>query len=172
MSPSPPAAPAAPRADRRWPVLPEDSLAAQALPSIDYLDVFSTPVDSDATLDEVARRLLLGQPPRLMRLRDALVRPFGLKTSPKGSRPALRLVPGERIGIFRLYARSAHELLLGEDDRHLDFRLCLRVLGDGTATLATLVHFHNFIGRAYFFLIRPFHALIVKGMLRRATAPR
>src|SRR5450755_556804 len=112
MSPSPPAAPAAPRADRRWPVLPEDSLAAEALPSIDYLDVFSTPVDSDATLDEVARRLLLGQPPRLMRLRDALVRPFGLKTSPKGSRPALRLVPGERIGIFRLYARSAHELLL------------------------------------------------------------
>jgi len=168
----PPAAPAVPSADRRWQGLPEDSLAAGALPSVDYLDVFSAPVHPDATLEEVARRLLLGQPPRLMRLRDALVRPFGLKTSPKGSRPALRLVAGERVGIFRLYARSAHELLLGEDDRHLDFRVCLRVLGDGTATLATLVHFHNFLGRAYFFLIRPFHALIVPAMLRRATAPR
>jgi hypothetical protein len=159
-------------ANRRWPALAEGSLATRALPSVDYLDVFSAPVGRDVTLEDVARRLLLGQPPRLMRLRDALVRPFGLKTSPGGSRPPLRLIPGERIGIFRLYERSAHELLLGEDDRHLDFRVCLRVVGDGEVTLATLVHFRNFLGRAYFFLIRPFHALIVKGMLRRATAPR
>lgn len=172
MPPPPPDVPDARSGDRTGAGLPEDSLAARALPSVDYLDVFSAAVGSEATLEGVARRLFLGQPPRLMRLRDALVRPFGLKTSPKGSRPALRLVPGERIGIFQVYARSEQELLLGQDDRHLDFRLCLRVVGDGTATLATLVRFHNFVGRAYFFLVRPFHARIVKGMLRRATAPR
>ena len=45
-----------------------------------------------------------------------------------------------------------------------------RVLGDGEATLATLVRFHNGWGRAYFACVRPFHGLIVKGMLRRAGA--
>ena len=62
--------------------------------------------------------------------------------------------------------------MLGEDDKHLDFRVCLRVLGDGQATLATLVRFHNVWGRAYFACVRPFHGLVVKGMLRRAGPSR
>ena len=52
-----------------------------------------------------------------------------------------------------------------------DFRLCLRVGPEAEATLATLVQFHNRWGRAYFFLIRPFHALIVPRMLARAAGP-
>ena len=157
--------------DRRFFSLPESSLAMRALSRVDYFDVFSAEVGREATLEAVARRVLGGRPPRLMRLRDALVRPFGLKTSPSGARPVPRFVAGERIGLFTLFERSADELLLGEDDRHLDFRVCLRVAG-GKATLATLVHFRNLWGRAYFFLIRPFHALIVRRMLRRATASR
>jgi Protein of unknown function (DUF2867) len=106
-----------------------------------------------------------------MRLRDALVHPFGLKTSPRGPRHRPSFLPGERIGLFTLFERTEEEMLLGEDDRHLDFRVCLRVSGDGQATLATLVRFRNGWGRAYFFLIRPFHALVVKRMLRRAAVP-
>ncbi len=126
---------------------------------------------SEALLPSVAQRVLAGRPPRLMRLRDALVRPFGLKTSPRGPRPLPRFVPGERVGLFTVFACTVEELLLGEDDRHLDFRLCLRVSGDGQARLATLVRFRNVWGRAYFTLIRPFHALVVKEMLRRAAPP-
>jgi hypothetical protein len=167
---SPPAPPKRRAPDRRWAGLAETSLAARALPSVDYFDIFSTQVGGAITLEEVARRVFAGRPPRLMRLRDALVRPFGLKTSPSGPRPPLSFRPGERIGLFTLFERRADELLLGEDDRHLDFRVCLR-LADGEASLATAVRFRSLFGRAYFFLIRPFHALVVQGMLRRATRP-
>jgi Protein of unknown function (DUF2867) len=153
------------------PVLPPGSLAVRALGRIDYLDVFSTDVPRGATLEEVARTVLAGRPPRLMRLRDALVRPFGLKTTPRGPRRPPHFVQGERVGLFRVFLRSEDELVLGEDDRHLDFRVCLRVAGDGPATLPTLVRFHNVFGRAYFACIRPFHALVVKRMLGRAARP-
>jgi hypothetical protein len=157
-------------AARRWAALPANSLARRALPTVDYCDVFSAEVDGTATVEGVARQLFSGRPPRLMRLRDALVRPFGLKTSPRGPRAPLRLMPGERVGLFTVFECTEDELLLGEDDRHLDFRICLRVAGDGEASLTTLVRFRNLWGRAYFFLVRPFHARIVKRMLGRAAA--
>ena len=149
--------------------LPADSFAYRALSPVDYLDVYATEVAKQATLEEVAQPMLGGRPLRLMRLRDALVRPFGLKTTPRGPRRLSRFLKGERIGLFTVFERSAVELLVGEDDRHLDFRVCLRVTGDGQATLATLVRFNNGWGRAYFTLIRPFHGFVVKGMLRRAA---
>ena len=167
----PPAVPLRGAPSRRWAALAETSLAARALPKVDYFDVFSTSVGPDVTLEEAARRVFSGRPSRLMRLRDALVRPFGLKTSPRGSRPVPHFVPGERVGLFTLFQRTEEELLLGADDRHLDFRVSLRVAG-GEASLATAVRFRNNFGRAYFFCIRPFHALLVQGMLRRATQPR
>ena len=153
----------------RLATLPVDSLGRRALPRVDYLDVFATAVGQKASLESVARQVFGGRPPRLMRLRDALVRPFGLKTSPRGPRQLPRFVPGERIGLFTLFARTDKELLLGEDDKHLDFRICLRVTGDGKASLATLVRYRNGWGRVYFTLIRPFHVVVVKAMLRRAA---
>jgi hypothetical protein len=154
---------------RRPDVLDADSIARGALPAVDYLDVYGTTVEEGASLDDVAHRVLAGRPPSLMRLRDALVRPFGLKVSPKGPRQRPSFVVGERLGIFTLFARTKDEMLLGEDDRHLDFRVCLRVREGGQATLATLVRFRNVWGRAYFTLVRPFHALVVKHMLGRAS---
>jgi Protein of unknown function (DUF2867) len=155
----------------RLAALPADSLGRRALLRVDYLDVFATLVERKESLESVARRVFGGRPPRLMRLRDALVRPFGLRTSPRGPRPPPGFVPGERIGLFTLFARTDQELLLGEDDKHLDFRICLRVTGDGTASLTTLVRFRNAWGRLYFALIRPFHAVMVRTMLRRAAPP-
>ena len=137
---------------------------------MDYVDVFSGPVRPEASLDEVARLLFAGPPLTLLKLRDALVRPFGLKTSASRlQNRALHFLPGEQLGLFTLYERTADALLLGADDRHLDFRVCLSVPGTGHATLTTVVRFHNGWGRAYFFLIRPFHALVVRGLLRRAA---
>ncbi len=166
----PPAVPLQGAPSRRWRALAETSPAARALPRVDYFDVFSTAVGPDVTLEEAARRVFSGRPLRLMRLRDALVRPFGLKTSPLRGRPQTHFFPGERVGLFTLFQRTEEELLLGADDRHLDFRVCLRVAG-GEASLATAVRFKNNFGRAYFFCIRPFHARIVQGMLRRVAQP-
>jgi hypothetical protein len=155
---------------RRLATPPLDGLASRALPRVDFVDAYATRVDPAASVESVARLVFSGAPPRLMRLRDALVRPFGLKTSPSGRRADPRFVPGERLGLFTLFARAPGQLLLGADDRHLDFRICLSVPGDGEATLTTLVHFRNGWGRLYFSLIRPFHVVVAKGLLRRAGA--
>ena len=86
---------------------------------------------------------------------------------------------GNRVGIFRVLGRRTDELLLGEDDRHLDFRVSVLLRDDGEAqwaTVTTVVRFHNALGRAYFAVVRPFHQLIVPALIRRAlrvaAAPR
>src|SRR4051812_21490980 len=58
----------------------------------------------------------------LMRVRDQLVAGFGLKTG-RQLRHAGQAAPRQRVGIFRIYSSSAHEIVLGEDDKHLDFRV-------------------------------------------------
>lgn len=117
-------------------------------------------------------RILLGSQPRwarwLMVVRDAIVALFGIKTSRQ-----MEARRGERIGIFRIYSVSDDEIIVGEDDSHLDFRLSVlrnREAGrHGSVTLASVVHCHNRVGRAYILLIRPFHKLIVQRSLARAV---
>ena len=81
----------------------------------------------------------------------------------------------DRIGIFKVYGKSETELVLGEDDKHLDFRLSVLRTPDlsptlgGQLTVSTVVHCHNFLGRAYLLVIAPFHRLVVKASLRRAA---
>jgi len=71
--------------------------------------------------ERLAAHMLMGQARWvgwLIALRDTLVAGFGLKTSSE-----LRDdVATDRIDFFRVYDRRRHEIILGEDDRHLDFR--------------------------------------------------
>lgn len=50
------------------------------------------------------------------------------------------------------------------DDKHLKARLSVYIEGAESSKiyLSTLVKFHNRLGVAYFLVIRPFHAMIVK----------
>jgi hypothetical protein len=83
----------------------------------------------------------------------------------------------ERTGFFPLQSRSEHELVVGEDDRHLDFRASVLVRrrddGGGDELVATtVVRCHNALGRTYLAMISPFHSLIVRSGLRRAAQRR
>ena len=76
----------------------------------------------------------------------------------------------ERSGLSPLLSASADTVVAGVDDRHLDFRLVLHVrpAGEGRELVAvTVVRRHNALGRAYFAVVRPFHARVVPAMLRR-----
>lgn len=157
--------------------LPEHSALQGIYTSVDLADAYATDLPSDAShVPEVLARFLLTQQAAwmklLMRLRDILVAGFGLKTSAHLTSPSAG-APGERIGIFKIYSRSANEIILGEDDRHLDFRLSLLCSssedGQRAVTLSTVVHCHNQLGRSYLFLITPFHRQIVRSMLSRAA---
>ena len=65
------------------------------------------------------------------------------------------------------------ELVVGEDDRHLDFRVA-NLLRTGAAggrelVVVTVVHCHNRLGRTYLAVIAPFHRTILRANLERAV---
>ncbi len=96
----------------------------------------------------------------LLHLRNALVRPFGLKTDIEHGNPA------DRFGMFPVRYERDNELVLGFDDRHLDFRITF--YREGTDMLmSTWVRPHNVFGRAYLAAVMPFHVLITRGAVRR-----
>ncbi|WP_421915569.1 DUF2867 domain-containing protein [Mesorhizobium sp.] len=100
----------------------------------------------------------------LMRMRNLAVRPFGLKTGQEPDAPTQG-----RIGIFPLISQAPGRVVLGLDDRHLDFRILVEVndLGGGRQQVAasTIVKTHNSLGRTYLAVIKPFHRIIVPAML-------
>jgi len=156
-------------------VCPQDSLLYPHLERADYVDRFSVRIrdmDHCITLDDVAA-VFASPLPRsvalLLKIRDVLVAPLGLKKSAdfvteQGTFPG-RVESGGTLGFFRVFERSRHELILGQDDRHLDFRISLHwnseTLGETVVVLTTMVFFNNRLGRAYFAVIRPFHVWIV-----------
>ncbi|WP_162297065.1 DUF2867 domain-containing protein [Sporolactobacillus pectinivorans] len=154
--------------------VPEYSLASQSFPHINYSDSYRVvlPGESIHNVESVMRLFLAAIPSwvsRLMKVRDWLVSLIGLKTSSRSERQNLTLEKGSRIGIFRVMDRTSHEILLGEDDRHLDFRVSIlldEVNELNYVTVSTVVFFHNRLGRLYFFVIERFHKVIVSAMLK------
>lgn len=175
---------------------PADSLLQQALVGAfeheDYTTLQLPPHSiggrsASALLALVLEGFLLNPPPgvgRLMALRNLLVAPLQLRTSPLGC-PVSSLLSdqqGERFAQrFPVHAQAVDagdrsaEVLLGADDRHLQFRSCVRVQlqEDGAAVIAlgTRVHTHNLFGRLYLAAINHVHRRhISPAMLRMAVA--
>lgn len=125
----------------------------------DFLDCYSVP--STLSPREAATRglALPGWANSLLRLRNTLVRPFGLKTG-EPDKP-----------IFPTCHESETELILGTDDRHLNFRIGV-IRAEGCIYMSTWVHPHNVWGRAYLRLVMPFHILISRGAVARMATAR
>ncbi|MEO8318088.1 MAG: DUF2867 domain-containing protein [Bradyrhizobium sp.] len=149
------------------PVVDTDALLAGA----QFADAFRVEI-ADPALDarHAAERMMARQPrwaEALVTLRNALVAPFGLKTS--GATPT---APREMIGIFPIISETPDRLIAGFNDSHLDFRVVVDVGTSGAArnvTLTTLVLTHNWFGRTYLAVIMPFHRLIAPALLRQVA---
>ncbi|HEY4295834.1 MAG TPA: DUF2867 domain-containing protein [Paraburkholderia sp.] len=160
--------------------LPAESAVARLYNAPDLADAYAVRLPDNAIDDpELLARFLFAHQAQwvaeLMRLRDALVARFGIKTAQQLRKDGSAR-PRERVNIFRIYTRSAHEIILGENDSHLDFRLSVlqqtRRTDDGRSrflVLSTVVHCHNRLGRFYILVIAPFHRLVVRSALRRAA---
>ncbi|EIM73277.1 hypothetical protein A33O_15950 [Nitratireductor aquibiodomus RA22] len=103
----------------------------------------------------------------LVRLRDRLVAPFGLKTRDETAR-ADRAVP------FPILEHTPERIVMGTDDRHLDFRVILGAnpmeRGGTRVSCTTLVRPRNLLGWLYLLAVLPFHKLIVAATVRRIVA--
>ncbi|MDN3724264.1 DUF2867 domain-containing protein [Aequorivita sp. SDUM287046] len=113
----------------------------------------------------------------LFEFRNKLVGLFGLKTSGKITNRQKMLEDfkcekGEQMGLFKVLDKTNGEIILGEDDKHLNFRISLLIVNQNQNTIdklliiTTAVKFNNWFGRLYFIPVRPFHKLIVPVMLK------
>lgn len=164
--------------------IPPSSLLCHCIPTGAYRDCCQGKLPpSSLGLDEIVPAFFKATPGWfhvLLKLRNWLVAPLGLKTGP-ATADAIKppFVPGQRLGIFCIYAVSENEIVLGEDDLHLDFRTSLLLLDTPQGrhlAACTWVSPHNLGGRVYLALVKPFHRLIVTVMvrntLRRLTRER
>lgn len=148
------------------------TLPHSSLPDADWADCYSVRLErSDLEPLNVARELF-GRAPRwvwaLLTIRNRIVGLFGLKAA------ELKLTGQDRIGGFPVVEHDDRHVLLGFDDKHLDFRIVVAIEPEGGqhqhVSLTTLVERHNLFGRVYILLITPFHKLIVKTFLKRFAA--
>lgn len=154
--------------------VPSRSGISHLYTSMNLADAFAIrlPAGTSSNPDLLAQFILSHQPSWigwLTQVRDIIVVCFGLKTAKHLASLA------NRIGPFKVYSTNQTEIVLGEDDKHLDFRISVLCSGEAEPegchqlVFSTVVQCHNRLGRAYIFIIAPFHRLVVKASLLHAA---
>ncbi|MFJ1378464.1 DUF2867 domain-containing protein [Capnocytophaga canimorsus] len=158
--------------------LPDESALNIPQKRYDYVDVFMKTVEdpkNKITSTDLGKAFFGESSPKwinlLMTLRNNIVSVFGLKTSRKEKNiEDFKCEVGERMGVFEVFSKTDKEVVLGENDKHLDFRVSLFLEPNGQAKnifIATVVTYNHWFGRFYFSIIKHFHRLIVPSMLKR-----
>lgn len=162
--------------------LPNKSILQMDKKYFDYIDSFQGEfIDKNEIIGstEIGKLFFTCGPKwieKLLLMRNKLVGVFGLKTSKTITNrhllvANLKCEKGEQLGLFKVFDKTSNELLLGEDDKHLNFRISLFIDNPTkdnikkNLTISTAVTFNNWFGRLYFIIVRPFHKLIVPAML-------
>ncbi|HEV7318435.1 MAG TPA: DUF2867 domain-containing protein [Ensifer sp.] len=137
------------------------------LPNADWADRFELALDGKGMTAAEAAERSLGRSPRwvrnLLRIRNGAVSIIGLKTAAPG--------PGRLglVGAFPVLEKSDDEVVLGLDDKHLDFRIVVDVRAGSAVNqivgVTTLIRRHNALGRVYLAAVMPFHKMIVPTLL-------
>jgi len=163
--------------------LPSTSLLFNDGKSYDYIDSYRGEfMDRNQTIGatEIGKAFFSSGPKwmeKLFTLRNKIVRVFGLKTPDKiadrtSQLKNFRCEQGDQFGLFKIFNKTNNEIILGEDDKHLNFRVSLFLDHEPnnthkkSLTISTTVIFNNGFGRLYFLPVRPFHKLIVPAMLK------
>jgi hypothetical protein len=111
-----------------------------------------------------------------MRARNAIVKRLGLKDLGvlriDPNRPLQDYRVGERVGIFTALHLGEDEVVMGDDDKHLDVQVSLLKTADRQVVVSTVVHIHNALGRAYMLFVKPAHRVIAPAVLARFSERR
>ena len=109
----------------------------------------------------------------LLNLRNVVARIFGLKTGKIGgiykNSKKLFVKQDQMIGDIFIFFKDKNHLIVELKDKHLDFRFSIFIWqkeGLTKVSLSTIVKINNIFGWIYFFLIKPFHRLIIQNFLK------
>jgi hypothetical protein len=156
---------------------PSDSALAPLYAGADLLDAYAIRLPAGASDDpEVLARVAFERQAAWIRaltwVRDTVMVTVGVQSSRAiGAAAAAR---GQQvIAFFPVLSKSAREMVVGADDRHLDFRVSISVSRDAQGgrelVVMTVVHCHNRLGRTYLAVIAPFHRVILRANLQRTA---
>ncbi|SPO03601.1 uncharacterized protein DNG_06284 [Cephalotrichum gorgonifer] len=166
---------------------PNESKLRPLYKSAYFVDAFAVPLPSrgskEYSPDALARALFGAQPAwfsMLMWIRDRVMSVFGVKSSTAIQAEAAKRGI-ETIYIFPVISRTENEIIMGENDRHLNFQTSLLIRepqlssaggGEGIrkgkeVVATTVVHCHGLLGKAYITIIKPFHVMIGRYGLAR-----
>ena len=148
--------------------IPRESRLKSALPRTDYADAYQVtlPDTLPVDLDQLPRQVLTAGPAwahYLMRL----VGPTSAGRRNASQSGQLHRL-GESQGPLQVFERTDDEVIVGRNDRHLDFRISFLCPQRQTAhllTMITVVQCHGQLGRLYFALIAPFHRMVAPAVL-------
>ena len=161
--------------------IPPDSEVSRYLAGAHLYDAFEVPISENGRSALQIYIDLMAQTPTwvngLLEARDKLVAVFGLKDlghldNIDPTRPIASYRPGDHIGIFSILSISDREVVLVEQDTHLDAKVSLCKTFDGHSSavvFSTVIHVRNHLGRAYLLFVWPLHKLIVPLLLARSA---
>lgn len=134
---------------------------------VDYSDSFSIEVSEnhlsprDLILKTFAYNPIWLQV--LYKIRACFVKPFGIETKVFDSKELI-------------IEEDNQEAIMWKDDKHLVFYVNIFITpmeaGKQVIEVTTLVKYHNWIGKAYFFCIKPFHQIIVPLVLKKMVCKK
>ena len=141
------------------------------LSEIHFIDTFST-TNHTNTIEEISN-LIFNTPPKwitiLFKIRNRIITGIGLKSE-------IPTTDNEKnksknpVSSFKNFYTSENEIVIGANDSHLDFRAVIRnnKADRFNIKIITLVKYNNTMGKVYMFIIKPFHKMVVKRMVRNA----
>ena len=154
--------------------LPSNSVITDFITKKDFEDCYSFTISNNTKTNQELYIDIFSSAPKwvdsMMTIRNKIVSLFGLKTE-MSRNVNTDFQVGEKVGIFNIMEIQENEIIAGEDDKHLDFRVSIlrKIDKETTVYVSTLVHYNNWFGKAYFFIIKPFHKAIVKSLARKAS---
>ncbi len=151
--------------------IPDTKGIRNSLIKVDYSDTYATTnhIDDLETIINLVFSDLPNWASKLMKLRNRIVKIFGLKTEkPAGQSSDFKV--GGYIGFFKIYDIINNEVIFGADDKHLNLRVSVfnSQKTNYNIKISTLVEYNNTLGRIYMTIVRPFHHLIVKQVVKKA----
>ncbi|MEO1702799.1 MAG: DUF2867 domain-containing protein [Pseudomonadota bacterium] len=112
----------------------------------------------------------------MLKLRDGLVSLAGLRTTKVVQQEGAEDVLGT-VAFFPVISEIPGEIVLGTNDKHLDFRLVISISpgsNNGSQRISMQTHLkrHNHLGHAYLVVIQSFHRAACSGSLDNMVARR
>lgn len=131
---------------------------------VDYFDTFSVEVTGNKLAPKDVLLKVFGHNPLWLRMlykvRACIVKPFGIETKPL-QLPSL------------IIEEDSHEAIMRKDNKHLLFYADVFIsslpANKQRIEFTTLVNYHNWVGKSYFFFIRPFHRILVPLVIKKAV---